>query len=126
MDSAAVLSKEEQMPLNRNELFARVDNDIELLGELIEIFMEDYPSLIAQIEEAIQKNDSQALRKSAHALKGSVANFCAPEAVELSRQLEVMGAEGNLASAASYFQKLQAELQQVTQALKQLSTELNA
>ncbi|MCB0265028.1 MAG: Hpt domain-containing protein [Calditrichia bacterium] len=109
--------------LNREELFARVDDDVELLGELIELFLEDYPDLITEIEKAIQQKDAIALKKAAHTLKGAVGNFCAEGAFEASRKLEAIGAQGNLETVAADFQQLQQEMQNVTKALQEISRE---
>ena len=53
----------------------RLGGDEELLQEVAELFLEEYPPLMTQIRSAIDNGNSQELERSAHSLKGSVANF---------------------------------------------------
>ena len=111
--------------LNRKELFARVDDDVELLGELIELFMEDYPDLIAGIQSAIATQDATALKKAAHTLKGAIGNFCAPKAFEATRKMEMNGVTGDFSTSQLDFQNLLQEMENATAALKKLSEEFS-
>lgn len=66
--------------------------DKEVLIEIIDIFMNEYPGRFEKlIAEAHKKNFSE-LRFDAHWLKGTVANFCAPIAKEKAYNLEKMAA----------------------------------
>ncbi len=51
---------------------------------------------LAQLHDAHQQGEAVKLERAAHALKGSVANFGAKEAVEIAAQIEQAGASGNL------------------------------
>ena len=77
---------------------SRVGGDKELLKELGDLFLEEYPQLLAEIHDAHKQGAAAQLGRVAHSLKGSVANFGAKDAVELAAQLEQCGAKGNLAA----------------------------
>ena len=74
---------------------SRVGGDKELLKELGDLFLEEYPQLLAEIHDAHKQGAAAQLGRVAHSLKGSVANFGAKDAVELAAQLEQCGAKGN-------------------------------
>jgi HPt (histidine-containing phosphotransfer) domain-containing protein len=62
--------------------------------------------MVREIERAIASGDAAALRRAAHALKGSVANFAVPAPVEAARKLEKMGMDGDLSGAPALFAEL--------------------
>src|SRR5688572_8557274 len=73
----------------------RVGGDDELLREIIDIFLEEYPGLVADIVSSLQNRDGHALERSAHTLKGSVSNFGARAAARAAHDLELMGRHCN-------------------------------
>lgn len=107
--------------LNRKEVYHRVDDDMELLQELIELFLEDYPQLMSDIHSAIQNGDATALKSSAHTLKGSVSNFCAQSAVDAALKLEIAGGNEDLSTAEADFVALQTSMNEVSNALEELA-----
>ena len=64
---------------------------MELIYNIIEIFFKDTPPRLTQIEQAIAQIDATTLEYTAHALKGSIANFGAERAKEAALELEIMG-----------------------------------
>ena len=89
---------------------ARVGGDGKLLRELIDMFLADCPRMVADVKNAIESKDAEALKLAAHALKGSVANFAAAPAVDAARRLEVMGKDGDLSGAPAALRELQTAL----------------
>jgi len=89
---------------------ARLGGDENLLRELLELFLADAPRMVSEVRDAIDAKDAEALRRAAHALKGSVANFGAGGAVDAARRLETMGAAGNLADARAALSELEQAL----------------
>ncbi|HSR50892.1 MAG TPA: response regulator [Acidobacteriota bacterium] len=113
----------DQELFDREQLLERVDHDRELLGEIVELFLEDYPSLLEDIEEAIESQDAYGLERSAHALKGSVGNFMAQRAQQAAFRLERLGREKRLEEAPQAMETLRSELQRLTPALQNLVQE---
>ena len=109
--------------LDPNAALERVDGDRELLGEIIALFQQDIDSLLQELEQAVQAKDSEAIMRTAHRLKGSVATFAAKPATEAALRLETMGRNSDTADAASAFRTLQAELNRLLPALESLKVE---
>jgi HPt (histidine-containing phosphotransfer) domain-containing protein len=70
---------------------SRVGGDTELLKEIAELFLDDYPKSLLELRQAIAAGDPKRVERSAHGLKGSVSNFGARPAVDAALQLETMG-----------------------------------
>jgi len=87
--------------IDKAALRRSVEDDAALLLELVEIFRAEYPKMLAGLRAAIASGQPLAVRDTAHALKGSVANFYAPAAVEAALRLEMMGKDAQLAGAGA-------------------------
>ena len=85
--------------LDREDALARVGGDTELLAEIAGLFLAEYPGLLAELRIAISEGDAKKLERTAHALKGSVANFGAKPAVDSASALERAGRAGDIALA---------------------------
>jgi two-component system sensor histidine kinase/response regulator len=77
--------------LDREVALARVGGDPELLKEIAVLFLENYQTWLNELREAAVSGDLDAVQRTAHGLKGSVANFGARDAVEASLKLETLG-----------------------------------
>lgn len=99
---------------NEAELLERVDNDVEFLAETVEMLKTDGSSLIEQAQVAVSAGDAAGVGRHAHALKGMIANFCAPAAHDAARALEQLGKGGDLADAPSVLESLRGRLDALT------------
>ncbi len=81
---------------DKDEALKMFDDDVEFLKELVEIFINDAPGHMSEIREAVDNRNSEALDKSAHKLKGAVANFGKNATTDTAFKLETMGKEANL------------------------------
>ncbi|MBX9579346.1 MAG: Hpt domain-containing protein, partial [Gemmataceae bacterium] len=86
-------------PLDAAAALKRAGGDEELLRELAGLCLDECPKLLADIRDAIARRDGPRLRLSAHALKGSVANFGAAAARAAAEALEEVGKAGAWADA---------------------------
>lgn len=77
--------------LDREVALARVGGDEELLREIGQLFLIEYPQLLAQMDQAISTGDAHRLERVAHSLKGSVSNFGAAHATQAALALEKLG-----------------------------------
>ena len=92
--------------LDRELALSRVGGDAELLKEIAALFMEDYPSVLAEIRAAAARGDPKGVERAAHGLKGSVANFGAQATVDAAFQLEQMGHAGDLSRVSEAIEAL--------------------
>jgi CheY-like chemotaxis protein len=100
-----------------NAAMERVEGDNELFVELIDLFFDQSPALIAQIQDAIAAGNPVALQNAAHSLKGAISNFEAHGAFEAAFKLEVIGKDEMLDEAGEALQALDAEVLKLTSAL---------
>ena len=91
--------KDENPPVfDYADFLARIDGDVELLKEVIEIFLEDTPRLLSDLYTAIERNDLVAAERAAHTLKGAAANIsaCGLYAISQEAQQAVKNKDWNL------------------------------
>jgi HPt (histidine-containing phosphotransfer) domain-containing protein len=81
----------------RHALSATGD-DPELLREIVTLFLEDCPRMVAALERA---PDAAALCRAAHTLKGSVAVLGAQALAAAAREVEELARAGDPAVAAA-------------------------
>lgn len=92
--------------LDRGTAMARVGGDAELLRELAVLFIKEYPVHMAALREALDREDAGGVERTAHSLKGAVANFGAQPAVAAALQIEQCGKTHQLEPAADIFRAL--------------------
>lgn len=92
--------------LDRELAMSRVGGDAELLKELGQLFLEEYPRLMRELREAQARKDARMVERAAHGLKGSVANFGAKSAVDAAFRIEQLGRTGDLLQVDGLLAKL--------------------
>jgi HPt (histidine-containing phosphotransfer) domain-containing protein len=102
----------------------RVEGDVELLMELIELFFEQAPGLMAEIDQSIESVNARTLTAAAHSLKGSAGNLGGSDAYDTANRLEQLAKEGDLANASALAAKLQQDVLILTSALAVYRQEL--
>ena len=92
-------SVEEQLQqLDESLALSRVGGDIDLLKEVIGLFLDDFPQALENIRSAVVSRDPAALEHQAHSLKGAVSTFGAQRAFEAALALERQGRSKDLTS----------------------------
>ncbi|MGZ5029607.1 MAG: response regulator [Methylobacter sp.] len=66
----------------------RLDGDHDLLSEMIDLFLEETPKQLAELEAALSRSDLVALADAAHTIKGMAGHFCAENIISLAVSLE--------------------------------------
>jgi two-component system sensor histidine kinase/response regulator len=99
---------------------AHVDGDMALLQEIAAMFRHDCPHLMSKIQAAISSNDSEALMRAAHSLKGGVGIFTTTAPFAAALRLEMMGYRGDLLHAPEAYVALEAEVSRLTDFLARL------
>ncbi len=98
--------------------------DTGLLVQLIQIYLEDAPKLLADMGQAVESGDAELLRRAAHSLKSNSAEFGASELSALARSIEEMGKAGALEGASEWVSKAQQAYAQVEAALLAVQRDL--
>jgi PAS domain S-box-containing protein len=108
--------------LDESLALSRVGGDVDLLKEVVELFLDDYPSTFEKIKGAVASRDATALEHHAHSLKGSVSTFGANRAFEAAFTLEKQGRSGDLTGATDGLLQLEKALEALRPELLLLRT----
>ena len=99
--------------MSRTVLLDRVDGDLELLRELVDLFVMDCPRALQEIRAAITERDSHALNRAAHAFKGAIGNFGPSQAYDAVQELETRGESHDFMNVDEVYSVLEAATQQM-------------
>ena len=102
---------------DREAALARVEGDQQLLQELVRVFLDDCPRLLADIRAAAAAGDAARLARAAHSFRGAVGNFAASVAEEAGLRLEQIGSGGDMSRAGGAVAELEQALQHLRAAL---------
>jgi CheY-like chemotaxis protein len=111
------------VPYDRAALLARVEGDMELLQELVSLFLMDYPHRMAELEEALDAKDTTRLARIAHTLKGAVGSLAAQAASAAAQRLEQLAWTGDLTLAPAAYMALAGEMARLIPVLTSLAKE---
>jgi two-component system, sensor histidine kinase and response regulator len=109
--------QESREQIDRVSLLERVEGDQELLTEMIHLFQEDAPHLLAAMRDALQRGDMDVLERSAHSLKGAVSNLSAKATAAAALQLEKDAKNKNVESAKGSLVEVERAVKQLLPAL---------
>ena len=94
--------------------------DDSFLRDLIQIYLDDSPQRIAEIELSLAEGDAERLTRAAHSLKGSCSNFGASELRAVSERIEKLGRQGALGEVPARLPELKTAFAQVKADLEAL------
>ncbi len=103
---------EETLVFDRAELMRHVGDDEELCLEMIAIFLEDVPELLAALQAALQNSDAVTAEREAHSLKGAAAAVGATRLRDLAFELEKNGKAGELDKMKALIGELGARIEE--------------
>ena len=106
----AVIMKSSVLPCDLLDMLNRIDGNIELLAELVEMFFEDYPLDIIKLTEALEHKDIKTLKLIIHGLKGELGNMGMTTAYKIICELDNLVKAGKLEDAPEMIRKLIGEV----------------
>jgi PAS domain S-box-containing protein len=106
--------------VERDRLLERLEGDTDLLEEIVGLYMQTCPDLVRDLREAVTRADAPALCRAAHALKGMVSHFGAPQATAALVALEAMGRDARLAGLEVALERALREIDRLDRALATL------
>lgn len=68
----------------------------DFITELIDAFLDDAPSMLENMQSALEAKDVESFRRNAHSLKSNANTFGATELGVLAKELEQMGKDNDL------------------------------
>jgi two-component system sensor histidine kinase/response regulator len=111
----------DQEPIDTVAALERVEGDVDLLHELVALFLKELPNMLTTLREAVMAGNASGIERAAHKLKGSVGNFAAQPAFEAALKLEGLGRNGSLTEAAPAFAQLEDEIKRLEMEMADMS-----
>jgi CheY-like chemotaxis protein len=105
-------------PVDWRELLERLGGDEEFLTRLAQLFLEDCPVRLVEIQAAVDSRDPERIRAAAHGLKGVAGNLSAAGLAAAAQVLEQIGVDARLDAAPDACQHLTAEAASVLDAFR--------
>ena len=87
-----------------------MDDNRELFDEIVRLYLDDAPPHMQKIKDALALNDAEAIRHSAHSLKGMVSIFAAHRATQAADMLEQLPDQDELTEAVAELEMALSEL----------------
>jgi two-component system sensor histidine kinase/response regulator len=109
--------------VDEDALLERCGGDRDVVRELIQTYLVEYPALLSSIRTAIADRDAVLLHRTAHTLKGAASNFGAAQVVATALRLERSGAAAQFENASKDCRELEIALTQLHEVLSQWSPE---
>ena len=100
-----------------NKMLANIGGDVELFDQLIRLFLDRHRTMALDIKSAIDGRDNVMLQRAAHTMKGTVANLCATEVLEVASQLEAAGRLDTLEEVPALVLQLERAVQRLVEVL---------
>ncbi|RLD43474.1 MAG: hypothetical protein DRI86_09960 [Bacteroidetes bacterium] len=100
------------------ETFQYFDNEI--VVEIIDIFLNEYPKRIEDLTKSINDVDYDNLKFNSHSIKGVIANFVAPDVEHQAKELEMMGSEKNMDGVNELFESFKISSAALVEELREL------
>lgn len=106
--------------VDRAALLERVEGDRELLAEMVHLFQEEAPQLLAAMRDALARGDMAVMERAAHSLKGAASNLSAKVAAGAAMRLETDARNKDADSAGKSLGELERTVERVLPALAEL------
>jgi HPt (histidine-containing phosphotransfer) domain-containing protein len=90
----------------------------EMIGTLLQTFVEDAPARFAALEQAVKEGNAKAVESAAHAFKSGAGTIRATLLAEGLGQAEASGRAGNLNSMSALLERIRHEYLAVVRELE--------
>jgi len=97
--------------LDRAALLDRVDGDVQLLGEITKLFLQECVPLMASAREAMKTGNADRFTYAVHTLRGMFRSLSAPAAQEAAGILEGLSLKNDRENAEATYAVLEQEVQ---------------
>ncbi len=112
-DAVAGQHKPELAVADFEKALQTMDNSRELFDEIVRIFLDDAPPHMQRIRDGMEQGDANAVRHSAHTLKGMAGIFAAERTVNAAQRVEKYAGQDGCAEAVAELEIAFRDLQDV-------------
>jgi HPt (histidine-containing phosphotransfer) domain-containing protein len=99
--------------LDVDDMRRRLGDDDELIGMVLQLFVEHGPEQLGAVKAAVDADQGDAVRRSAHLLKGSAGTLGATGVVAAATALELAAERGDNSLFAPCYATLAVEVEQL-------------
>ncbi len=110
LDGITPAQRNSERRWDRAEALSRAGDDENLLHDMVEIFLREYPSLVSSLRQALAECNAEMLSRSAHRLKGEVGYFTRGPALSAVARIEDLARQADFTSAVGAIAELEAAL----------------
>ncbi len=96
---------------------------VEFLTEVVDLFLEDAPTLITSVRDSLERQDTEELRRAAHTLKSNGSTLGALEFAQLCRTVEQHARDGRLDGVSQLVDQIEQDYRALQAALVSLRSE---
>ncbi|MCF8218050.1 MAG: Hpt domain-containing protein [Bacteroidales bacterium] len=113
--------------MNKNEFLStyKAYGD-DMIIELIDTFLQDYPEKLSVLNDAIKNKDFETINRYSHSLKGSLGIFSADEARDAAYRLELAGKNNDDSNLNELYAQFDQHLNHLNQELINIKNELSS
>ncbi len=102
-------------PIDVEAYVNRMGGNREIAISIIKGFIENIPSQLQNIAEAIKSKDTEIVDREAHSIKGGALNVFASDMMEAAKALETHAKSGNLQNAAALLKNIRGEYERLVE-----------
>jgi HPt (histidine-containing phosphotransfer) domain-containing protein len=117
-DTLIGASARDEFVWSPDQMITRLGGDEELARQLVTLFLDECPRMMAQVRESVERGTPDLIRRAAHAFKGSVSNFATGGPAETAFALETIGREERMADAPAVLALLERQVNALTAQLR--------
>jgi CheY-like chemotaxis protein/HPt (histidine-containing phosphotransfer) domain-containing protein/anti-sigma regulatory factor (Ser/Thr protein kinase) len=103
---------------DRRQLLARLRGLESVLRQMVQVFSEEAPQLLAALRSALDARDPLPVQKAAHKLAGALVTVSANRAGETARNIENAARREDLSNVEALFQQLSDEVTALNEAMR--------
>jgi two-component system, sensor histidine kinase and response regulator len=112
-----------QRKIELSKILEFTEGDMELLQNIIRLFLKTYPGMLAEIRQTIADHNGEGLARAAHSFKGIGGYFLTAADLDIVKSLERQGRDLDLQNAKATTAALEQELTLIEKELKTLLNE---
>ncbi len=103
---------------DHREALQRVEGNLDLLQEMVDLFLDEFPAVKVAILEGLAEGDLELVANGSHQLRGNLLTFAAHRAADVARSVEVRAVAGDHNGTEEAWNQLHEMINQLGPALK--------
>jgi PAS domain S-box-containing protein len=119
-DNSRAVQRAADMVFDYEAFKKRTMDDMELMQDILRIFIEDMPAQISTLKRSIVENDQKLADRTAHAMKGSSGNVGSIRLMNVAAEMEEAGRNGDLQRIESLIPLLEKEFDSAVEEMRKV------